>query len=69
MRQYDLEVLFWRWSERFPSLKPMERWMIENQPFWRVMVETDALAQESPETVRQLELWIMPNKLADGSRV
>lgn len=67
--QYDLEEMFWRWSERFPSLEPMERWMMENQPFWTVMVETDALAQESPEPVRQLERWMVPNKLADGSRV
>ena len=43
--------------------------MMENQPFWTVMLETDALAQESPVPVRQLERWMVPNKLADGSRV
>lgn len=63
LRQYDLEEMFWRWSERFPSLAPMERWMTENQPFWTVMAETDALARESPVTVRQLECWMVPNKL------
>lgn len=63
LRQYDLEEMFWRWSERFPSLESMERWMMENQPFWTVMVETDALAQESPGSVRQLERWMVPNKL------
>ncbi|WP_230354306.1 plasmid SOS inhibition protein A [Lelliottia sp. WAP21] len=69
LRQYDLEEMFWRWSERFPSLAPMERWMMANQPFWAVMIETDALAQESPGTVRQLELWMVPNKLTARSRV
>ncbi|EHF6283241.1 plasmid SOS inhibition protein A, partial [Salmonella enterica subsp. enterica serovar Newport] len=47
LRQYDLEEMFWRWSERFPSLASMERWMMANQPFWSVMVESDALAKES----------------------
>lgn len=69
LRQYDLEEMFWRWSERFPSLEPMERWMMANQPFWSVMIETDALAKESPEYVRQLERWMVPNKLIDRSRV
>lgn len=31
--------------------------MMENQPFWTVMAETDALARESPGSVRQLERW------------
>lgn len=68
LRQYDLEEMFWRWSGRFPSLEPMERWMMENQPFWTVMAETDALARESPESVRQLERWMVPNKLTARSR-
>lgn len=69
LRQYDLENMFWRWSERFPSLEPMERWMMANQPFWSVMVESDALAKESPEPVRQLERWMVPNKLTHRSHV
>ncbi|EHL5407834.1 plasmid SOS inhibition protein A [Salmonella enterica] len=56
-----------RWSERFPSLASMERWMMANQPFWSVMVESDALAKESPEPVRQLERWMVPNKLIHRS--
>ncbi|WP_433671643.1 plasmid SOS inhibition protein A [Klebsiella michiganensis] len=69
IRRYDLEEMFWRWSERFPSLEPMERWTMANQPFWSVMVETNALAKESPEHVRQLERWMVPNKLTDRSRI
>ncbi|KKY64912.1 plasmid SOS inhibition protein A [Klebsiella aerogenes] len=69
LRQYDLEEMFWRWSERFPSLEPMERWMMENQPFWSVMAETKALARESPDAVRQLERWMVPNKLTMQGRV
>ena len=41
----------------------MERWTMESQPFWTVMAETDALARESPGSVRQLERWMAPNKL------
>lgn len=37
--------------------------MMANQPFWNVIVETDALAKESPESVSQLERWMVPNKL------
>ncbi|EEW7663078.1 plasmid SOS inhibition protein A [Escherichia coli] len=69
LHQYDLEEMFWRWSERFPSLAPMERWMMANQPFWSVIVESDALAKESPEQVRQLERWMVPNKLTHRSHV
>ncbi|EDT6434219.1 hypothetical protein WP66_004563 [Salmonella enterica subsp. enterica] len=54
LRQYDLEDMFWRW-------------MMANQPFWSVMVESDALAKESPESVRQLERWMVPNKLIHRS--
>jgi len=63
LRQHDLEDMFWRWSERFPSLAPLERWMTESQPFWSVMVETDALARDNPKSVRRLEHWMVPNKL------
>lgn len=69
LRQYDIEEMFWRWSERFPSLAPLERWTMENQPLWVVMAESDALANESPEAVRQLERWMVPNKLTDRNRV
>lgn len=37
--------------------------MMENQPFWKVMAETNVLARESPGSVRQLERWMVPNKL------
>lgn len=68
LRQFDLEEMFWRWSERFPSLAPMERWMMVNQPFWSVMVESDALARESTESIRQLERSMVPNKLTARCR-
>lgn len=69
LRQYDIEAMFWRWSERFPSLAPLERWTMENQPFWCVMLETGTLAKDSTESVRLLERWMVPNKLTDRSRV
>ncbi|MFH8136396.1 plasmid SOS inhibition protein A [Pantoea osteomyelitidis] len=69
LRRYDIEEMFWRWSARFPSLGSLERWTMANQPFWAVLVESDALAKESAESVRQLERWMVPNKLTDRSRV
>ena len=63
LRQYDLEEMFWRWSGRFPSLVSMESGMMENQPFWTVMAETNALAWESHDSVRRLKRWMVPIKL------
>lgn len=68
LRQYDLEEMFWRWSERFPSLSGLEHWMFEGEHFWKVMAETNALAWENPESVRQLERWMVPNKLTARGR-
>ncbi|EMM0037485.1 TPA: plasmid SOS inhibition protein A [Klebsiella aerogenes] len=68
LRQYDLEEMFWRWSERFPSLSGLDHWMFEGEPFWTVMAETKVLARESPESVRQLERWMVPNKLTMWDR-
>ncbi|KTJ39440.1 psiA family protein [Klebsiella aerogenes] len=69
LRQYDLEEMFWRWSERFPSLSGLEHWMFEGKPFWTVMAETNALVWESTESVRQLERWMVPNKLTMRGRL
>ena len=69
LRQYDLEEMFWRWSERFPSLSGLEHWMFEGEHFWKVMAETKALVRESPDAVRQLERWMVPNKLTMQGRV
>lgn len=63
LKGYDLEDMFFRWSERFPSLASLERWIFEGEPFWKVMYEVSALAKEATPTVKSLERWMVPNKL------
>ncbi|WP_300002411.1 plasmid SOS inhibition protein A [uncultured Cedecea sp.] len=65
---YDLEKMFFTWAERFPSLDALERGTMSGEPFWRVMIESDELAKESPVSVRLLERWMVPNKLTDCHR-
>lgn len=69
LHSYDIELMFFSWAERFPSLASLERGGIASEPFWRVIIESDALAKESPVWVRQLENWMIPNKLTGRSRV
>ncbi|MDE1188860.1 MAG: plasmid SOS inhibition protein A [Pantoea sp.] len=63
LKQYDLEDMFFRWSERFPSLISLERRDFYGQPFWRVMYEASMRAKEAGPAVRSLERWMVPNKL------
>lgn len=61
--QYDLEEMFWRWSERFPSLSALERDEYHGEPLWSVVYEARMLTEDAPVPVRQLERWMVPNKL------
>ncbi|HBI6869028.1 TPA: plasmid SOS inhibition protein A [Enterobacter cancerogenus] len=61
--QYDLEAMFWRWSGRFPSLTALERDEFVGEPLWSVVYEARLLTEVSPAPVRQLERWMVPNKL------
>lgn len=63
LREYDLESMFWRWSERFPSLAVFERGEFAGEPFWCVTYEAAQLAREAHAAVVQLERWMVPNKL------
>ncbi|OWY74720.1 plasmid SOS inhibition protein A [Pantoea sp. AMG 501] len=63
VNHYDLEGMFHRWSERFPSMKQLDRWMLRGEPLWRLGVEARFLSDESPQAVRDLERWMVPNKL------
>lgn len=59
----ELEDMFFRWSERFPSLAKLERWMFEGVPLWQITSEASAMGREATEIVRTLERWMVPNKL------
>ncbi|EPY5345237.1 plasmid SOS inhibition protein A [Klebsiella quasipneumoniae] len=63
LRQYDLEDMFWRWSERFPSLSALERDEYHGEPLWSMVYEASLLTADAPVPVRQLERWMVPNKL------
>jgi len=59
----ELEIMFYRWSERFPSLKSLERWEMAGQPLWRLGAEAGFLSEESTAMTQELERWMVPNKL------
>lgn len=63
LHQYDLEEMFWRWSERFPSLSALERDEFALEPLWSMVFEAGLLTEEASVPVRQLEHWMVPNKL------
>lgn len=63
LHQYDIEVMFWRWCERFPSLAALDRNEFCDEPLWSVTLEARLLAADAPESVRLMEHWMIPNKL------
>lgn len=67
MAEHDLETLFWQWGERFPSLAGMERWQWQDMPFWQVIAEASLAAREAGHAVREMERWMVPNKLREAA--
>lgn len=65
--EHDLETLFWQWGERFPSLTGMERWQWQDMPFWQVIAEAGMAAREAGHAVREMERWMVPNKLREAA--
>ena len=65
--EHDLETLFWLWGERFPSLAGMERWQWQDMPFWQVIAEAGMAAREAGHAVREMERWMVPNKLREAA--
>ncbi|EAM2837692.1 TPA: plasmid SOS inhibition protein A [Salmonella enterica] len=62
---YELESMFWRWSERFPSLAGFERWLWQGVPLWKIVYEAGLSGREASAHVRELERWMVPNKLRE----
>lgn len=67
MAEHDLETLFWQWGERFPSLAGMERWQWQDMPFWQVIAEAGMAARVVGHAVREMERWMVPNKLREAA--
>ncbi len=59
--------LFWQWGERFPSLAGMERWQWQDMPFWQVIAEAGMAARVVGHAVREMERWMVPNKLREAA--
>ncbi len=57
----------WQWGERFPSLAGMERWQWQDMPFWQVIAEASLAAREAGHAVREMERWMVPNKLREAA--
>ncbi|HBT5259211.1 plasmid SOS inhibition protein A, partial [Escherichia coli] len=53
--------------ERFPSLTGMERWQWQDMPFWQVIAEAGMAAREAGHAVREMERWMVPNKLREAA--
>jgi hypothetical protein len=65
LHEYELESMFWRWSDRFPSLASLDSGVFAGEPFWYVTYEAAKLAREAHAAVVQLERWMVPNKLVN----
>ncbi len=54
-----------QWGGGFPSLAGMERWQWQDMPFWQVIAEASLAAKEAGHAVREMERWMVPNKLRE----
>ncbi|HBA6354455.1 TPA: plasmid SOS inhibition protein A, partial [Escherichia coli] len=50
--EHDLETLFWQWQD---------------MPFWQVITEAGMAAREAGHAVREMERWMVPNKLREAA--
>lgn len=50
--EHDLETLFWQWQD---------------MPFWQVIAEAGMAAREAGHAVREMERWMVPNKLREAA--
>ncbi|ECB6312641.1 plasmid SOS inhibition protein A [Salmonella enterica subsp. enterica serovar Chailey] len=68
---YDLEAMFFRWTDKIPSLSRQDLWAWKHTPFWSVLYEVAVLSKEAPRSVRLADRWSVPNKLCspEASRV
>lgn len=69
LQQFDLESMFFRWSERFPSLKDLDRLDYSGAPFWMVTLDAQKMAKGSPASLQLMERWMIPNKLTHARGV
>ncbi|MJP31789.1 plasmid SOS inhibition protein A, partial [Escherichia coli] len=45
----------------------MERWQWQDMPFWQVIAEAGMAARVVGHAVREMERWMVPNKLREAA--
>ncbi|MBV7034770.1 plasmid SOS inhibition protein A, partial [Escherichia coli] len=45
----------------------MERWQWQDMPFWQVTAEAGMAARAAGHAVREMERWMVPNKLREAA--
>ncbi|MBN3262992.1 plasmid SOS inhibition protein A [Pectobacterium brasiliense] len=64
----ELEVHFWRWLSRFPSLRGLKDYRFTGDPLWFVIDEASQKSAETPSRVKAVESLFVPNKLTVQQR-
>lgn len=54
-------------SDAILQLAGMERWQWQDMPFWQVIAEASLAAREAGHAVREMERWMVPNKLREAA--
>ncbi|MFP1498256.1 plasmid SOS inhibition protein A [Escherichia coli] len=44
-----------------------ERWQWQDMPYWQVIAEAGMAAREAGHAVREMERWMVPNKLREAA--
>lgn len=61
IRDYDLEKMLWAWTERCPSLAHLVRGYYQSSR--EVVLDVHDVAAASTPDERELERWMVPNKI------
>lgn len=61
----DLGGLVYEWISRFPSLKHFDRYFLQYEPLWVVMLEVNLHADDQTEFEAYLDRLMLPNRLCN----
>ncbi|EME5107802.1 plasmid SOS inhibition protein A [Salmonella enterica] len=61
IRDYDIQCMLWAWTERCPSLAHLFRGWYDTS--LEIALDVHDVAAESTEAQRELERWLVPNKI------
>ena len=61
VRDYDIQRMLWAWTERCPSLSHLVRDWYEHA--WEIVADVQEMADTASPAVKELERWMVPNKI------